>query len=209
MSAWVVIVAGGSGTRYGRPKHTLELGGHSLWERCKATFESVDGIDGVVVVGDVPGGVPGGARRRDSVAAGLSSVPDTAEWVLVHDAARPLVTTDLIRRVLEVASDTTSDGVVPASPVTDTIKRVDGAMVVATVDRSDLVAVQTPQAFRLAILRHAHTLDIDDAVTDDAGLVERAGGSVISVPGETTNIKITFEGDLLLAAALLEHGTDA
>jgi 2-C-methyl-D-erythritol 4-phosphate cytidylyltransferase len=180
-----------------------------LWERCRDTFESVERIDGVVVVGDVPGGVPGGERRRDSVAAGLAAIPDVADWVLVHDAARPLVSVDLINRVLDSAARTTADGVVPATPITDTIKRVDGATVVGTIDRADLVTVQTPQAFRVKALKHAHTFDLEDPVTDDAGLVERAGGTVISVPGESTNLKITFEGDLMIANLYLERLSDA
>lgn len=209
MRTWAVIVAGGSGTRYGRPKHKLVLDGRQLWERCRDTFESIDAISGVLVVGDVPGGVPGGERRRDSVAAGLALVPKDADWVLVHDAARPLASVDLVHRVLNAAMGTDADGVVPANPVTDTLKRVDGSLVVGTVDRSDLVAVQTPQAFRLRTLLHAHTLDPGDAVTDDAGLVERAGGTVVTVSGEPTNIKITFEGDMMIAASYLEQIADA
>ena len=209
MSAWVVIVAGGSGTRFGRPKHTVDLGGLTLWERCRSTFEAIEGIEGVVVVGDVPDGIPGGERRRDSVAAGLSRIPDATDWVLVHDAARPLVSVELVHRVLDTAIGTSADGVVPANPVTDTIKRVEGSKVIETVDRSHLVSVQTPQAFRLELLRYAHTLDLHDAVTDDAGLVERAGGTVISVPGEVTNIKITYEADLATALSYLEQRGDA
>ncbi len=205
MTVWAVIVAGGSGSRYGRPKHTLDLGGRTLWERCRDTLESVDAIDGLVVVGDVPGGVPGGARRRDSVAKGLGQVPDGTDWVLVHDAARPLASVDLVQRVVDAARATTQDGVVPVNPVTDTIKRVEGSTVIGTVDRSNLVTVQTPQAFRVPILKHAHTLAPDDDVTDDAGLVERAGGVVITVPGDSWNIKITFEGDLTIAASYLEQ----
>lgn len=176
-----------------------------LWERCRDTFSAVPGIDGVVVVGDVPGGIPGGSRRRDSVAAGLTRVPDSTDWVLVHDAARPLASTELIERVLRAADTTEFDGVIPVNPVTDTIKRVDGTTVVGTLDRSDLVAVQTPQAFRLQMLKQAHTLDPEDEVTDDAGLVERAGGTVVTVPGDLKNIKITYEGDLTIAASYLEQ----
>ena len=209
MRTWAVIVAGGSGTRYGRPKHALDLNGRQLWERCRDTFESIDAINGVLVVGDVPGGIPGGARRRDSVAAGLASVPTDTDWVLVHDAARPLVSVELVHRVLDAAMTTDADGVVPANPVTDTIKRVDGSSVVGPIDRSDIVTVQTPQAFRLRVLLHAHTLDPDDAVTDDAGLVERAGGAVVTVPGDAANIKITFKGDLMIAASYLEQIADA
>jgi 2-C-methyl-D-erythritol 4-phosphate cytidylyltransferase len=170
---------------------------------------AVEGIEGVVVVGDVPGGVPGGDRRRDSVAAGLSHVPESIEWVLVHDAARPLATVDLVRRVLSATADTNADGVVPANPVTDTIKRVRDSFIVETVDRSELVTVQTPQAFRADVLRAAHEMDPEEDVTDDAGLVERAGGLVMTIPGESTNIKITYEGDLRIAESYLREIADA
>ncbi len=209
MNAWAVIVAAGSGSRYGRPKHDLELGGCALWERCRDTLMSVDGIEGVVVVGDVPGGVPGGERRRDSVAAGLSHVPESIDWVLVHDAARPLVTVELVRRVLDAAADTDADGVVPANQVTDTIKRVRDSYIVETIDRSELATVQTPQAFRTGVLRAAHEIDPEVDVTDDAGLVERAGGRIMTIPGESTNIKITYEGDLRIAESYLREIADA
>jgi 2-C-methyl-D-erythritol 4-phosphate cytidylyltransferase len=202
MKVWAIVVAGGSGSRFGGPKHAVLLGGVPLWRRCVQTLEAA-GLDTVVVVGDVPGGLPGGLRRRDSVSAGLSVVPDTVEWVLVHDAARPLVSIKLVERVIEAASSATADAVIPVSRVTDTLKIVDGDTVMGTVDRSALVAVQTPQAFRTTKLKKAHLRDLDDDVTDDAGLIEREGGIVMTVPGEVTNIKITFDGDLELAEALL------
>ena len=196
-----MIVAGGSGTRFGRPKHTLLLGDVELWKWSVSAFR-VAGIDEVVVVGDVPDGIPGGVRRRDSVASGLSAVSDEIDWVLVHDAARPLVTVDLIERVLERSSVGDVDGVIPAIPVADTIKQVDGELVLGTIDRSSLVSVQTPQAFRLSTLLDAHARDQLDA-TDDAAMVERIGGTVVHVMGDRMNLKITVPGDLTLARAHL------
>jgi 2-C-methyl-D-erythritol 4-phosphate cytidylyltransferase len=201
MTTTAIIVAGGSGTRFGRPKHKQKLYGIELWQRSVDVFRSV-GIQQIVVVGDVPGGVHGGPRRRDSVVNGLAVVPQGTEWVLVHDAARPLVTAELIERVLERVLADDVDGVIPAVPLSDTIKRIDGEFVEATVDRSNLVAVQTPQAFRFATLADAHERDHEDA-TDDAALVERAGGTVVHVPGDPMNIKITYPVDLDVASALL------
>ena len=197
MKTAAVIVAAGSGTRFGGTKHDVLLDGIELWQRSVDVFDAV-GIDEIVVVGDVPGGIPGGPRRRDSVALGLAALSSDADWVLVHDAARPLVTAELVERVLErcVVGDT--DGVIPAIPLVDTVKRVDGESVIATVDRSLLVSVQTPQAFRLSVLRSAHSRDGSDA-TDDATMVERIGGTVVHVMGEVRNLKITVPEDLAVA----------
>jgi 2-C-methyl-D-erythritol 4-phosphate cytidylyltransferase len=202
MTVWAIIVAGGSGVRFGGQKHTLLLEGVELWQRSVDAFKGA-GIDNIVVVGDVPGGVPGGARRRDSVAAGLAEVPDDVDWVLVHDAARPLVTPRLIKRVLARASVGDVDGVIPAIPLTDTLKRIQGEKVVATVDRETLAAAQTPQAFAVSVLRAAHESDALD-VTDDAGLVERAEGTVVTVMGDPRNLKITVRGDLEIARAYVQ-----
>lgn len=199
-----IVVAAGSGTRFGGPKHDLMLAGMPVWRHAVELFQSVD-IDEIVVVGDVEGGIPGGARRRDSVAAGISAVSSTTDWVLVHDAARPVASTTLVRRVIDAARTTDADGVIPAMMVTDTLKEVAGSTVVATVDRSRIASVQTPQAFRLSILRRAHEVDPDLDATDDAGLIEHIGGTVVTVPGEQSNIKITFEGDLAIAAILMER----
>lgn len=175
------------------------LGGRPLWDRARdALLEG--GVDSVVVVG--PGGVPGGRRRRDSVAAGLATLPEGAEWVLVHDAARPLATAALTRRVLERLVAGGVDGVVPAVPVRDTLKRVEGDWVVETVERSPLVAIQTPQGFLVESLRAAHAADDQDA-SDDAVLIERWGGSIAVVTGEEANLKITFPADLAVAEAML------
>jgi 2-C-methyl-D-erythritol 4-phosphate cytidylyltransferase len=200
VTVWGVVVAAGSGTRFGKPKHAVELEGRPLFEWARATLLEA-GCRGVVVVGDVPGGVAGGPRRRDSVAAGLSELPPEADLVLIHDAARPLASVRLAQRVIVRLRGGDVAAVVPAVAVRDTVKRVEGDVVVETVPRDDLVAVQTPQGFVLADLRAAHAAGDEDA-TDDAALIERFGGRVVTVPGEPSNLKITYPDDLRLAAAL-------
>ena len=139
-------------------------------------------------------GVAGGRTRAESVRRGLAAVPIEATVVCVHDAARPLASGALFAAVVDAVAGG-ADGAVPAVAVTDTIKVVDptGA-VVATPERSTLVAVQTPQAFRADVLRRAHAGRVEG--TDDASLVELAGGRVVTVPGEAWNRKITTPDDL-------------
>lgn len=195
---WAILVAAGSGARFGGAKHTAELDGVALWEHAELALRS-GGAGEVIVVGDQPGWIPGGDRRRDSVANGLALVPDDAPYVLVHDAARPLASPALVQRVIERLGAGDAAGVVPAVPVRDTLKQTSDDAVVVTVDRSALVAVQTPQGFRTEVLRRAHAAGDDDA-TDDAMLLEAIGEVVVTVPGEPDNLKITFPGDLELAA---------
>lgn len=202
MTLYGVVVAAGRGERFGGPKAAVLLGGVPLWKRA-AECLLAGGVGSVVVVGDVPGGIPGGRRRRDSVAVGLAALPGDATHVLVHDAARALATPALVRAVSARLAAGDADGVVPAIPVADTLKRVEGERVVATVPRSGLMAVQTPQGFLVAALRAAHAGDDDDDATDDAQLVERHGGTVVVVPGEPANLKITYPEDVVLAEALL------
>lgn len=197
-----VVVAAGSGTRYGGPKHDLMLRDKPLWRWSVDAFDD-SGIQEVIVVGDVPGGVAGGLRRRDSVLSGLEALKSNPDWVLIHDAARPLLSISLVRLVVDAARQIGIDGVIPVTAITDTIKRTDGKRVLATVDRSELVSVQTPQAFRTSTLLRAHHLEPIDDVTDDAALVEREGGTVVIVRGDTSNLKITFPGDLAIAEAIL------
>jgi len=201
VSTWGVLVAAGAGRRFGGNKHEALLGGVPLYRRAEASLEAA-GVDGIVIVGPVPGGIPGGATRRASVAAGLTAVPPDAEWILVHDAARPLASSGLAQAVMHRLGLGDVDAVVPAIPVRDTVKVVVDGRVVRTVDRSRLVAVQTPQGFRADVLRAAHTAGDRDA-TDDAALVEAIGGTVVTVPGDPTNLKITYPEDLLLAEAVL------
>jgi len=196
-----ILVAAGRGERFGGLKHAALLRDRPLWEWGRDALLH-GGVSRVVLVGDLPGGVPGGVRRRDSVRAGLEALPRTASHVLVHDAARPLATPDLVRRVIDRLLAGGVDAVVPVVAVRDTLKRVGDGWVVHTVDRGDLAAAQTPQGFKVAVLRAAHGHDDDDA-GDDAVLVERMGGSVATVEGEASNLKITYPGDLALAEAWL------
>jgi 2-C-methyl-D-erythritol 4-phosphate cytidylyltransferase len=196
-----IVVAAGVGERFGRPKALVELGGRPLYRWGADALEAA-GCDAVVVVGEVPGGIPGGERRRDSVAAGLAVAPPDVARVVIHDAARPLASPGLVQRVIGALGSAGADGAIPALAVRDTLKRVEGDLVVATVDRSRLVAVQTPQAFRFDALVSAHRADDDDA-TDDAALVERAGGMVVVVPGEERNLKVTYPADLAVMEAML------
>jgi 2-C-methyl-D-erythritol 4-phosphate cytidylyltransferase len=212
---WAIVVAGGSGDRFGRPKQFLDLGGRTVLERSVAGARGV--ACGVVVV--VPSvqrdGVPlaespfgadvlvdGGASRAESVRAGLAAVPADATVVVVHDAARPLASPALFEDVVAaVTGPSGADGAVPVLPVTDTLKRVADRQVVATVDRDDLVAVQTPQAFLAAVLRRAHREQAEG--TDDASLLEAIGATVRTVPGDPRNLKLTVPHDLVLAEILV------
>jgi 2-C-methyl-D-erythritol 4-phosphate cytidylyltransferase len=212
---WVVVVAAGSGSRFGVAKQFAPLRGRTLVEWSVDAARAV--ADGVVVVvpedalggatgaAAVPGAdavdavVAGAATRSGSVRAGLAAVPPEAEVVVVHDGARPLASPALFRAVVEALSEG-ADGAVPGVAVADTLKRMAGDLVVSTVDRHDLVAVQTPQAFRAEVLRRAHATG-DDA-TDDAALLEALGATVRVVPGDPRNIKVTTAADLELADAL-------
>lgn len=205
---WAVIVAAGWGERFGGPKQFSDLGGARLVDHAIATASAA--CDAVVLVvpdatdwqgAEVAALVTGGASRAESVRAGLAAVPGTAEVVVVHDAARPLATADLFASVI-AAVRAGADGAVPGLAVADTLKRVDDVRVTATVDRVGLVAVQTPQAFAAGMLRAAHATRAD--ATDDATLVETIGGTVVVVPGDPRNLKVTGPADLMIAAALLE-----
>lgn len=203
--AWTIVVAAGRGTRFGGLKPYAPLCGRRVLDWSLAAARSVtDGVVLVVVPERVEEGhahaahtVAGGATRSQSVRAGLAVVPASCATVLVHDAARPLAATDLFERVV-AAVEAGADGAVPSVPVIDTLRRVDGGVV----DRHGLVAVQTPQAFRADQLRAAHAPGGD--ATDDAALLEAAGGRVVLVPGDPANLKITGPTDLVVAAALLE-----
>lgn len=198
--AWGIVVAGGAGSRFGGRKQFEQLGGEPLWEWARRALLS-GGISDVVVVGEIEGAAPPGPRRRDSVLSGLSQVPDDARYVLVHDAARPLASGELVERVLARVIQGDADGVVPAVPIRDAMKQVSGDKVLAAVDRKDLVGVQTPQGFHAPILRRAHAETTSDAA-DDAELVAEVGGSVVTVDGELTNLKVTYPNDLSLLEAI-------
>jgi 2-C-methyl-D-erythritol 4-phosphate cytidylyltransferase len=215
MPVWGIVVAGGHGARFGSPKQFEPLGAArpTLVERAVTTTAAA--CDRVVVVlppgrewsgAPVDAAVPGGARRSDSVRAGLAAVSDDADVIVVHDAARPLASVGLFRAVID-AVRSGADGAVPALALSDTVKRVEGDRVVETVARDGLATVQTPQAFAAAVLRAAHATGRD--ATDDSALVEAAGGAVVVVPGEPENLKVTTPADLEVAVALLATAGEA
>jgi 2-C-methyl-D-erythritol 4-phosphate cytidylyltransferase len=209
-----LIVAAGRGERLGadRPKALVELAGKPLLQWSIDVLRDVEEIEQIVVAlpagVDAPSGVlgvVGAATRSGSVRQALRAA-GPGDTVLVHDAARPLLTAQLTRATLSaLAAEVSLDAVIAAAPVADTIKRVTGAVVSETLDRSELWAVQTPQVFRRAALESA--LDVSDETlaraTDDAWLIERAGGRVGVVNAHSENLKITTTVDLQLAELLL------
>jgi 2-C-methyl-D-erythritol 4-phosphate cytidylyltransferase len=220
-ATWALLVAAGGGARLGidRPKAFAELAGRPLLAESLDRLDRCPWIDAIVVAAPpgweepvillseelaaskVVACVTGGATRAESVRRALDEVTDEALVVLVHDAARPLVDDAVIERVLAPLAEG-YDGVVPALPVADTLKRVDGKRVVETVPRDDLVAVQTPQAFLAGSLRSAYAGELPDA-TDCASLVERAGGRVAVVEGDPRLAKVTTQADLALVESWL------
>jgi 2-C-methyl-D-erythritol 4-phosphate cytidylyltransferase len=202
-----------------RPKAFARLGGRPLLAESLERLESSDWIDQIVVAappeweepaillaeeigaGKVGSVVTGGATRSESVRQALAEVADDAAVVLVHDAARPLLSEEVIERVLAPLSEGW-DGVVPALPVSDTIKRVQRDQVVETLSRGELVAVQTPQAFIASMLRSALSGDLGSA-SDCASLVEARGGRVRVVKGDRRLLKVTGPEDLALVESWL------
>jgi 2-C-methyl-D-erythritol 4-phosphate cytidylyltransferase len=203
-AVWVIVVAAGSGRRFGGAKQYEPLAGRRVLDWSLDAARTV--ADGVVLVvtedhaGDAEPAadavVAGAATRSGSVRAGLAAVPASADVVVVHDAARPLADADLFAAVVG-AVRSGADAAVPGAPVNDTLRADDGI----PVDRDGLVAVQTPQAFGAAALRAAHRAGAE--ATDDASLVEADGGKVVVVPGSPDNLKITRPTDLVVAEALL------
>jgi 2-C-methyl-D-erythritol 4-phosphate cytidylyltransferase len=206
MTAWTIVCAGGAGNRFGSLKQYAELGGKRLIDHAVANAAAVSDF---VVVGAPESDVedlrwsfasttvkviPGGVLRSDTVRCALAVIPDDVEVIVVHDAARPLAPPSLFSAVI-AAVVAGADGAVPGVAPSDTVKRVEGDVVVETVDRSELVLVQTPQAFRADVLRAAHAGGPD--ATDDAALVERAGGKVVVVPGTAAANKVTTPDDLI------------
>ena len=214
MSVWAILVAAGRGERLGldRPKAFAKLGDEPLLAEPLRRLDASPWVDAIVLVAPpgweepaillaeeegcdkVRACVTGGDTRSDSVRAGLAEVPAEALVVLVHDAARPLLSNDVVERVLAPLSEGW-DGVVPGLPVGDTLKRAgsDGG-VQETVARDGLWAVQTPQAFAADALRRAQADGAE--ATDCAGLVEAAGGRVKVVEGDPRLLKVTSTADL-------------
>jgi 2-C-methyl-D-erythritol 4-phosphate cytidylyltransferase len=216
-----LLVAAGAGERLGldRPKAFAELRGRPLLAESLERLDLCPWVDSIVIA--APDGweepvillaeelaaskvvscVTGGETRAESVRAALQDVEEGALVVLVHDAARPLLEDEVVERVLGPLAEG-FDGVVPALPVSDTVKRVERGAVVETVAREGLVAAQTPQAFLAPSLRRAFEGDLGGA-TDCASLVERGGGRVAVVDGDPKLFKVTTRADLDLVDALL------
>jgi 2-C-methyl-D-erythritol 4-phosphate cytidylyltransferase len=208
-NVWTIVVAGGSGARFGTAKQYEQLGEQRMIDHAVDTARAAgDGVVVVVPAVDVArestrfaSVVAGGASRSESVRAGLAAVPSEATVICVHDAARPFATDALFRSVIDTVHGG-ADGAIPGVPVTDTIKVVDAdGAVVGTPQRDTLVAVQTPQAFRAEVLRAAHAGAAEG--TDDAALVEAIGGRVVVVAGEVDNRKVTHPDDLQWARAAM------
>lgn len=223
-TVWAVVVAAGRGSRYGRPKQYDRIRGRTVLEWSLGTARAAcDGVVAVVPAADVeevaralghmvtvPGGaargptgvdavVGGGATRSESVRAGLVAVPESVGIVVVHDAARPLAGPELWAAAI-AAVRAGADAALCAVPVTDTVKRVRGRRVMATMERDGLMAVQTPQAFAAGALRAAHAGGGE--ATDDGALLEAMGATVVVVAGSDANVKITHPRDLEMAVAL-------
>lgn len=217
MTTVAVVPAAGSGQRLaaGAPKAFVNLAGRPMLERAIAGLRNSGVVDSIVVA--VPpsrtdeaklvfGGealiVAGGADRTESVRAALAAVGD-ADYVLVHDAARALTPPSLVARVVR-ALEAGHSAVVPGLPVADTIKAVDAnGAVLGTPERAGLRAIQTPQGFHIDVLRRAYARAGDGGFTDDASMVEQAGGQVQVVDGDPLAFKITTPLDLVLAEAIL------
>ena len=218
--AVALIVAAGRGERlgFGRPKALVPLCGQSMLAWSVGSLRAVPAVSQIVValpadaLDSAPDGVTavaGGAQRSQSVRAALAAAATDADPVVVHDAARPLATPNLFTQVLEaLALSPEADAVIAATPVSDTIKEVgaDGRSVTRTLDRSVLWAVQTPQVFRRAALERVLAEASDELLsqaTDDAWLIERAGGVVHVIGSDPGNLKITTPEDLRVAELVL------
>ncbi len=226
MSVWAILAAAGRGDRLGldRPKAFAPLNDRPLVAEALERLDASDWIEGIVVAappeweepcilvaeevaaGKVAATVTGGESRSESVRTALSEVPEDVTVVLVHDAARPLVTDEVIERVITGLADGW-DGAVPGLPIADAVKRVEGDAVVETLDREGLVTVQTPQAFVASALRDALSdPTLQEAVAkslDCASLVEARGGRVRVVEGDPQLLKVTEPADLELVASWL------
>jgi 2-C-methyl-D-erythritol 4-phosphate cytidylyltransferase len=224
MSVWAILAAAGSGERLGldRPKAFAPLNDRPLVAEPLERLDASEWVEGIVIAappeweepcilvaeelaaGKVAKAVTGGETRSESVRAALAEVPEDATVVLVHDAARPLITNEVIERVITALGDGW-DGAVPVLPVADTIKRIDGDLVAETIDREGLVTTQTPQAFVAPALRDAFST-LQQTVTkstDCASIVESNGGRVRAVEGDPRLLKVTTPADLALVASWL------
>lgn len=217
-----IIVAAGSSTRVGFDKLFSKIGDRSVLEHALAAFEEAGSVSDMIVVCREPklvqtaidragfrkvrAVVRGGERRQDSVQAGLKELTEKSEFVAVHDAARPLITPREIERVFSAARK--HGAAVLAAPITDTLKFADANQVVSgSIDRQNVFAMQTPQIFRRASLLEAYERVSRNSliVTDEVSAIEHAGGSIVIVPAQDHNLKITYAGDLPIAEFILKQ----
>jgi 2-C-methyl-D-erythritol 4-phosphate cytidylyltransferase len=217
-----IIVAAGSSKRAGFDKLLAEIAGRPVIQHTLAAFEKTICVKDVLVISSetvamrhfivktnlrkIRGVVRGGTRRQDSVQAGLNALDNEVEFVAVHDAARPLITSREIERVFEAARKHGAAAL--ATPITDTLKLADANHIVSgSIDRQNVFAMQTPQVFRRELLSQAYEQVKRDSVTvtDEVSAIEHAGGKVVMVPAEDHNFKITYASDLLLAEAILKQ----
>jgi len=217
-----IIVAAGSSKGVGFDKLFSKLGDRSVLEHALAAFEKAKSVSEIIVVCRDPklvqdainrargrkvrAVVRGGERRQDSVQAGLKELAENSEFVAVHDAARPLITPREIERVFSAARK--HGAAVLAAPITDTLKFADANQVVSgSIDRQNVFAMQTPQIFRRASLLEAYERVSRNSliVTDEVSAIEHAGGSIVIVPAQDHNLKITYAGDLPIAESILKQ----
>jgi 2-C-methyl-D-erythritol 4-phosphate cytidylyltransferase len=215
---WAIIVAAGRGKRFGSLKQFARLGGRSVLDWSLESFQSHEDIQGIILVvpdekmgkryarrySKIQGVAKGGKLRQDSVWNGLRRLdPESSGLVLVHDGARPLVSAELISRVIKAGLR--KKAVVPALPVDETVKTAVKGRIVGTIDRRDLVRVQTPQAFDYPLLKKALEAARRKRFhgTDEAMLLEKLGETVWIVPGEPGNLKITTPLDIQILEARL------
>ncbi|HLJ34314.1 MAG TPA: 2-C-methyl-D-erythritol 4-phosphate cytidylyltransferase [Ktedonobacteraceae bacterium] len=223
-SAAIIVAAGSSHRMGGRDKLWLPLHGRILLARTIDIFDSSPLIETIILVlsaercadaialctqegwHKIAAIIPGGPRRQDSVRNGLDTLAEIApacRWVMIHDGARPLVTHTIIEAGLRTAQE--QQTAIAAVPVKDTIKQAQQGLITATLDRSQLWSIQTPQVFAFPLIHHAHHSSLArQDVTDDAALLEKLGHPVAIFPGSYTNIKITTSEDILIAEALLQ-----
>lgn len=214
-----IIVAAGKGARFGSPKQFAMLRGRTVLDWCVERFDRHEGVEEIILVlpseeqkekffetsRKITAVVRGGTKRQDSVLQGFSRVrPENAEVVLIHDGARPLVGKELISRIIETAAK--KGAAVPALPIEDTVKEVEGEIVLSTPERRKLVRVQTPQGFSYSLLKRSLQKAKDENYygTDESVLVERMGEKVFVVKGDPRNIKITSPEDLAVAEVLFD-----
>lgn len=228
-----IILAGGSGERFGREggKQLVEIAGKPILTRSAEAFDAVGDVGLIVIVcpeertdeylaraiDPFPFATPivmapAGSIRQESAFSGLEKVPETFEYVMLHDGARPLISKELIEHTINtLKGNIDCDGAVVGHPSIDTLKVVENGIVVGTPDRSVFWNAQTPQIFRAGIYRRAHASALSDGFvgTDDSSLIERLGGRVLVVEGKRDNIKLTVPEDYLLVSAAVRAALES